>query len=452
MSLNYNNTDFDIADEKHQKPQRGKSSGISGLYFKRLANSNYIKDAHTGTRPQAVFKIVSYAKGARVKNLISYLTRAKEEEKKQAAVETQDGVFYEAKTADEEIYKEWKKDFNRKKIKSKRNPRHAVHMIFSSAVKNTKKNTRKTLTAAKNTAAEVFGKKGYKYAVVLHEDTKHPHAHVIVNMKSSNPEQKKLKINKPELFGIRQRFTENLNKLDLYHSATLKQDRPGFVAKVSKDQAIVIENRNWFESKFKDFKKDAKIMRLGSTADFEKKINSKINLAEQDARRFLKYLKNFKTAKSPVAKKNSYAVLKKMRENIYKSIETAEDIIKDVPSFKEKNKALNSLELHKKLMQGKIKLKDVKTVQEDIKRSVTRFQRFHKEINEKLKQNISPSQKLLFKKELERRQNNHLQDIKNFKKEIIVSAAPKTDKMNALKYVASYQKVFDKKLGVGLGK
>jgi len=499
---------YEEEKEYEIKPSKSKAgkAGITGakksdykkLYFSRLANKSYIKEAHAKTRSQAIFKVTSYAKGARVKNLIAYLVR-KGEEKKQAAVEDSNGVFYDAKNADEEIYKDWKKDFDRKKPGSKRNTRHAVHLVFSSANKNTPKNARKTLLAAKKTAAEIF-KDDYKYAVVMHENTKHPHAHVIVNMKSQNQEKKKLKINKPEIFGIRQKFAENLNKLDLYHSATLKQDRPAFVAKVAKDQVAVIENKDWFASKLKtasiadnvgsgstedniekkknvskaicyarrDLKKDSglnsksikalrdlerSLINRKSKNDtrFKSEIDKTIKLIGQDAHRFLKYLNNFKTAETGKKKKNSYAVMKMMRKNIYSSIELAESQIVRIWSYKEKFETLEVLKLHKKLMQGKIKLKEVDTIKKDFERSVLRFRKTSKEFVEKQKQkDISVGKKFLQKEEFAQIQNEHFRDVNNFKREIIISSAQKQDKMKALNLITNYQKTFDKKLGVGM--
>jgi hypothetical protein len=98
--------------------------------------------------------------------------------------------------------------------------------------------------------------------------------------------------------------------------------------------------------------------------NIEKEVDKAVKMIGQDARRFKKYLDEFKTARTSEKKKNSYAVMKKMRENIYKSIDIAEDVVKTTP-FKDKKKILEALGLHKKLMQGKIRLKEVEPIEKD---------------------------------------------------------------------------------------
>jgi len=501
MNLNYNkrnkailnkfNAFLGIPDEKieQQKPKRG-NSGLSGLYFKRLASPKYIKNAHNGKRPQAVFKVVSFARGYQVKNLIAYLTRVNQEEEKQVDAEDENGVLHHSSLADAEVYNDWKKDFVRKKkANSKRPPRHAMHLLFSAAGANTPENARKTLNAARKTAEECFREKGYKYALILHTDTQHPHVHVVVNMKNINDEQKKLKLNKPEIFEIRYKFAENLNQQDLYHIATLKHDRPAFVVKAINGKAVVMEKNNWFASKLKTrssnfenleakknvsravfkfrkkLKKETREAGTGkkSTLDIvrnleksllapkniEKEVDKAVKMIGQDARRFKKYLDEFKTARTSEKKKNSYAVMKKMRENIYKSIDIAEDVVKTTP-FKDKKKILEALGLHKKLMQGKIRLKEVEPIEKDFLNAVEKYKKYEEAVENKPKE-ANFAKEFLRRKEFERVQKEHLKTVEMFRKEILVSNAPMQDKNKALTLIKNYQKAMNKKIGQGIG-
>ena len=178
--------------------------------------------------PQAVFKVVSFGRGIAAKSIMEY-------------VNTREGVeqtFYSESAevlkgqADiDALYHEWSQDF-RKKGSGRGEQRHVTHMLLSADVAAGERNAQRVLDAARETLWHEYGQSGYEYIFVLHQDTEHPHVHVV--LKNYNRQtQRKLSIDRHDLLRVRGEFAEQLTKRRLRrHIATLRRDRPAVLHRV----------------------------------------------------------------------------------------------------------------------------------------------------------------------------------------------------------------------------
>ena len=214
----------------------------------RHANPEYVGAVSSG-KIEAVVKVASFSRGCRVKAQLEYVSRA-EEEGEEVELEGSDGRTYTGKDAVNDLYEDWKEDFERAKPDSKRPPRDATHIVFSAGAENTPENLLKVKEAAMNTAKELIGDKGYDFVVGLHQDAKNPHVHIIVKNKSRELDVNKFRTNKPELFEFRQKFAEQLTKQKLEHVATLKRDRPAHTKTIQREMTDGIKRLEKKETQF----------------------------------------------------------------------------------------------------------------------------------------------------------------------------------------------------------
>lgn len=131
----------------------------------------------------------------------------------------------------------------------RRLPRHATHAILSADCENTPANARKVMAAARDIMQEQLGSEGYQYVMVLHQDTKNPHVHVVINNYNRDPEKQKLKLNPPELFVIRSRFAERMTELGLEQHATRRLDRPEVLERIQNGIEALKKSGKWYEQK-----------------------------------------------------------------------------------------------------------------------------------------------------------------------------------------------------------
>lgn len=135
------------------------------------------------------------------------------------------------------------------KTPSRRLPRHATHAILSADCENNPANARKVLRAARDILQEQLGSEGYRYVMVLHQDTKNPHVHVVINNYNLDPNKAKLRLNPPDLFVMRSRFAERMTELGLEQYATRRLDRPELLAKIEKGIEDLKAKGAWYERK-----------------------------------------------------------------------------------------------------------------------------------------------------------------------------------------------------------
>jgi hypothetical protein len=142
---------------------------------------------------QAVVKVASYAHGmGRVQGMVDYISRQGKLE-----LETESGERILDREQGKALISNWSRDFD-----NSARSRDAVHMVFSmpqdSKVEALRASVRTVGARAFPDCEWVFG---------IHEDKSHPHAHMVVKMRGREKD-KKLRLNKPELYKLREIFAE----------------------------------------------------------------------------------------------------------------------------------------------------------------------------------------------------------------------------------------------------
>jgi len=174
-----------------------------------------------GRTPQAVVKVAGWASTpSSVKRMLDYIARADKEDHEHVALEAEDGITRKGQAEVDEVFNEWKPDFNRKSPQSQRSPRHAVHLVLSAKAEITSSNLKQTLEAARATAEKHFGEQGFKYALGVHQDGKYPHVHVVVKTTNTDRQAKKLRLGPAQLLEVRQTLAQELTNRGLAHVAT----------------------------------------------------------------------------------------------------------------------------------------------------------------------------------------------------------------------------------------
>ena len=212
----------------------------------RWSSPRYVRDTCSKT-PQAIIKITSFAKGAAARRLMEYVTRTDRDEIGIDA-ETDAGVRLRGKEDVSAVYREWAADFERKQPGRKNNPRHVTHMVLSAKTDNSERSVRKLHAASSQFLRKGFGEQGYQYLFVVHKDTQNPHTHVVIKNRN-DALNKKLRIDKADLFDLRQQFARALNEHGLEAVCTLRRDRPEVVKGVMnrvdtiRKRAVMLDRR-----------------------------------------------------------------------------------------------------------------------------------------------------------------------------------------------------------------
>jgi hypothetical protein len=201
---------------------RGRKGRTETLPRLRLSSPSYARDTRS-ERPEAVLKVTSFARGARAKNVIEYITRAKK--KDNLEFENEGGQVGRGREDIKKVYEDWRQDFERKKAGAKREPRHVTHIILSAKAPNDAETAYKVNNAARDFLAKEFGEQGYQYVFVTHRDRDNPHVHVV--LKNYNRTlNNKLRLDKHDLLELRRAFAAELQKQGIEHVATRALDRP----------------------------------------------------------------------------------------------------------------------------------------------------------------------------------------------------------------------------------
>jgi hypothetical protein len=193
-------------------------------------SASYVSACYS-VAPQAVFKIISYGSSKKsLGKLVEYLV---ERDEGRIEIEGSDGLIMEDSDISE-MLDEWNVDF-KDKGSGKGEQRHFTHMLLSANVDTTEVNYQKVLDTARQTAWQQFGQLGYEYKLVLHRDTDNPHVHIVLN-NYNKVTNKKLRLDRHDLFTIRSNFADNLSKNDLKtHVSTLRKDRAESLHKVTSE-------------------------------------------------------------------------------------------------------------------------------------------------------------------------------------------------------------------------
>ncbi len=143
--------------------------------------------------PQAVVKVISYGHGAKgVGQSIDYISR-----KGELAIETERGDLIQGRQERKELVRNWSRDFG-----SRKNSRDSVHIAFSMPKGSDPEALR---GAVRTVLTKNFS--DHEAVFAIHLDRPHPHAHVVVKMRSRET-GKQLRLNEPELYKLREAFAE----------------------------------------------------------------------------------------------------------------------------------------------------------------------------------------------------------------------------------------------------
>lgn len=235
---------------------RRRSEGSGKAYTNRLADPSYVRQIGSKA-PQAIVSVCSHVHGSGVKNLLKYVGRVGKE--KEIELEDQYGKIHTGQGEVGDIYGSWSKFFDENKsyLNSEGKivqSRHATHIVLSADCEPTDKNVNLVAQAARETAYTYFRTKGYDYVIGLHQDSKCPHAHLVVRC---NPRDKgkvkKLRLNQNELLKLRRVFAERLTAQGLEHKATLRRDEPRNIHDFLAGKATRLKSKkeNWYKHALK---------------------------------------------------------------------------------------------------------------------------------------------------------------------------------------------------------
>lgn len=143
--------------------------------------------------PQAMVKVTSYASGmTRAMAAVSCINRDGE-----LPMETGDGYVLTSMDEVKENMVEWGHDFGERK-----NSRDTMHMVLSTPKDSDRIATHRAIRAC---AGEMFAN-NHSYMFAIHNDTEHPHGHLIVKMRGHDG--RKLDPRKQDLNRWREVFAE----------------------------------------------------------------------------------------------------------------------------------------------------------------------------------------------------------------------------------------------------
>lgn len=265
-------------EPKLRKGKREKdSSGAARRGFSRaqrafagrLSKPGYTAACHS-RKPEAFIKVVGDApRGHSVRKLLHYISRTQDlDEAQQVQAEAiheaqdknvylvdSDGKEYTSRAEVESLAKEWAESFqsqanaipSAQKADTKRQKRDVQHLVLSAKAEQSPENMRRVLRAAQATAERQLA--GYDYVLGLHQDSKHPHVHIVVCCDRKDKKRGKLRLNKPELLLMRTAWAQALTEQGLEHVATMRQDRPHVMEEVAKGHATVRGKRmSWYRA------------------------------------------------------------------------------------------------------------------------------------------------------------------------------------------------------------
>ena len=160
--------------------------------------------------PQAVVKVTSFGKGVKgVSKQLDYISREGE-----LPLEKDDGAVIQGREAQKELVGDWSMDFGGRK-----NSRDTAHIVFSMPPGSNYEALRKEVHA---TGAKAFP--DHEWVFAIHQDRKHPHAHMIVKMRGRE-EDKKLRLKKADLYKLRETFAESAREQGVMLAASSRAAR-----------------------------------------------------------------------------------------------------------------------------------------------------------------------------------------------------------------------------------
>ena len=137
----------------------------------------------------------------------------------------------------ETIATQWLKDCKKNEIVSR-------HILLSIGGKEDKN---KTLAITKLFLEDVFRSKGYDYFFAAHNDTVNDHFHVIIKKKNNLGQN--LRFNKNDVFILRQKYANYLEKVGIKRSILARRDKKEIIQKVREGIEHMKNDNSWYQSK-----------------------------------------------------------------------------------------------------------------------------------------------------------------------------------------------------------
>jgi len=317
----------------------------------RLSSPSYVKNATSG-KAEAVVKITSFARGASVKTLMEYIARTNDKEKDDVVLEDEMGVQLRDKNEIGETYDSWSEDFQRakrrtpeqlaaakkyetdlakwKETKEGKKPRapkgaarDGTHIVLHAKAANDPRTGMRVEDAARETLRDLYGDKGYEYVFALHQDTEHPHVHVVMKNKN-NMTGKKLRIDKEGIFQLRQAFAKNLQERGIEQVATLRRDRPETMKKVARGiEKFRPDNHNKHQKKRLGVAKNKPV-----SSSIKRKIVDQLkkSVVSNQVKELNKAIKNAKKQDAPTQESKQHLLnLKKIQRGYERGFEIEKD-------------------------------------------------------------------------------------------------------------------------------
>jgi len=167
--------------------------------------------AATGS-PEAVVKLASWGSGAAsARDQLDYISREGELE-----LEMSDGTTIESREEIRDLVDEWSDRFSHRRDGKARN---TVHFVLSTPPETDRA---ATLKAARDWAQETFGEK-HEYALVAHNDTDHPHVHIVAEVKGRD--RSRFTVGPSDFHDMRERFAEKCRDRGIEMNATRRDVR-----------------------------------------------------------------------------------------------------------------------------------------------------------------------------------------------------------------------------------
>lgn len=207
-------------EEEDIQAGRARRSKAASLRFS-VQGARGVGKKTVASPPQAIVKVAGWAHTpSSVMRMLDYVARVEDKEERElVALESEDGVQRQGQAEVEEIYEEWRPDFERRS-KGERQSREAVHLVLSAKAELTPENVEKTLAAARRVVEKHFGEAGYQYALGVHQDGKSPHVHAVIKTTSREKGTPKLRLNPKDLLEVRKSLAKELTREGLAHVAS----------------------------------------------------------------------------------------------------------------------------------------------------------------------------------------------------------------------------------------
>jgi hypothetical protein len=217
-------TQFNKGHRYYERPKKGAST-IKSTYTPSLADMLQTASRKT----QAIYKISSFGKSQKkIAAHLSYISR-----RGQLELEDQNGDKVSSLKEQRTALDIWSEDFG-----DDPRSRNTMHLVLSTPPGTNRDNA---LKAAKEFLESEYKAGGHEYLFVAHNDTDHPHVHVVVKMVSSYGN--KLNPRKAYLNRVRQSFAEICRSHGIEVEASSRVER-GLAGLATKSEIVQMRRRN----------------------------------------------------------------------------------------------------------------------------------------------------------------------------------------------------------------